>query len=135
MSKRPSGGAVDDRSAASAWATSSWATVCLANATVGGAWFQPGRILPAPPHRTESRRCRTAAFRLEEPGRGPPRAAAGQYWSNAEVWQELQASCKHVASLLQACWRLPHFLYRPVPRPSTGAVQPASDIASRSTRA
>jgi hypothetical protein len=40
----------------------------------------------------------------------------------------LQASCKHVPSMFLACSKPPRFLFRPAPRPSPGAVQPASGV-------
>jgi hypothetical protein len=74
-----------------------------------------------------------AAFRREERGRGP-RAAAGQHRSRAGASPELQASCKPVVSLLQACLKLPPSLSHPVPRPSAGATLPLNGVAPSKDR-
>ena len=54
-----------------------------------------------------------------------PSSAPGQYPSAAGPPRQLQASCRQVASLLQACWKPPPSLSLPGPWPGTSAVRHA----------
>ena len=57
-----------------------------------------------------------------------------QHRTNTRVHPRLQGSCRHVASLLQACLKLSSSLCPPFPGRVTAADPPPSGKASRSAR-
>jgi hypothetical protein len=67
----------------------------------------------------------------------PPSGSGAIPWqcrSATVVASMLQGCCKGVAKVFQGCWSVPPSRSRPGPRPSTGAVPPASIGASRKAR-